>query len=109
MPEQPETRLVREIRKALLKQWPGSWIVKIHGGPMQQAGIPDLLCCVEGRFVALEVKLPTGNHPVSRLQAAQLERIDRAGGIAYVVRSPAEALERVAFALAASSEPSAIA
>lgn len=109
MPVQPETVIVRKIRAALLQRWPGAWITKIHGGPMQQAGIPDLLCCIEGRFVALEVKVPGEYHPTSRLQLHHLGRIDAAGGVAYVVKSPGEAVERVAFALLGDDAPSAIA
>ena len=87
-----ETHLQTRIRRAILQHFPGSWMVKIHGGPMQAAGIPDLIGCVEGRFVALEVKLPGGKHPVSPLQTQVLRQIKRAGGVARVVTSEEDAL-----------------
>jgi len=48
-------------------------------------GTPDVLACVNGRFVALEVKTPTGR--VDPLQTYQLDCITAAGGVAHVVRS----------------------
>ena len=95
-----ETALQARIRKALLREYPGAVMWKIHGGPSQAAGIPDLLGCIEGRLVGLEVKLPGGSHPVSSIQEAQLSAIRRAGGIAAVVRGTREALDVVAEGLA---------
>lgn len=48
-------------------------------------GVPDIICCIHGRFVALEVK---GNgDKLSEIQKAQMERIHNASGEAYVVES----------------------
>lgn len=96
MPTKGETRLHGRIKKAVLKTYPGSWIVKIHGGPMQPAGIPDLVGVISGRFVGLEVKLPDGDHELTKLQESQLRAIRAAGGIGAVVTSPEEALEALA-------------
>ena len=51
-----------------------------------KAGCPDLIVCAHGRFVALEVKRPSGG-VVSPLQKHHIEKIQKAGGIAGVVRS----------------------
>jgi len=51
----PEAKLTKAVR-AWLNDEPDVFFVKIHGGPMQQGGIPDLLLCVAGRFVAIELK-----------------------------------------------------
>ena len=56
-----------------------------------RTGSPDLIACVRGRFVALEVKLP-GQSPRPD-QKAFLEAIRASGGEAYVVTSVDEALE----------------
>lgn len=64
--------------------------MKIHGGPYQSAGIPDIIGCIGGRFVALEVKVP-GNK-ATRLQELVISRIRVAGGIAGVVTSVEEAM-----------------
>lgn len=93
MSKKPESTLQASIRSALLEAYPGSVVWKIHGGPMQAAGIPDLVGCIDGRFVGLEVKLP-GGEP-TKLQAATLKAIRRAGGVGEVVTSIEEALASV--------------
>ena len=50
-----------------------------------RGGVPDLLCCVGGKFVAFEVKSGTGK--VTPLQERNLEMIKQNGGLAYVVKS----------------------
>ena len=53
-----------------------------------KAGTPDLIVCVKGsgRFIGIEVKRPSGG-VVSPLQKHHIEKIQKAGGIAGVVRS----------------------
>lgn len=65
----------------------GAWVFKVHGGdnPYQEVGIPDLLCCYLGCFLALEVKLP-GEKP-SPVQQRTLRLIQMAGGEAHAVSS----------------------
>lgn len=58
-------------------------------GSRHHAGIPDLLVCAEGQFVAIEVKRP-GEKPTA-LQRAQLEKIACSGGTSAVVTSCDEA------------------
>lgn len=55
---QPEYRIVQNIKKLIRAR--GGWCVKIHGGPYQDAGTPDILACYKGRFVAIEVKTSRG-------------------------------------------------
>lgn len=88
MGKQPESKIVKKIRAFL--EGREAWVFNVHGGdsPFQEVGVPDLLCCWQGRFVGLEVKLP-GEKP-SRRQEVVLERIRKAGGIAAVVSSVAE-------------------
>ena len=68
-----------------LKSLPGCFCWKEHGGAYSTAGLPDILCCITGRFVAFEVKTATGR--LTGLQDRTLCRIRGAGGVAYVVRS----------------------
>lgn len=72
----------------LLRKTPNCFCWKEHGGMYGTAGIPDVIACADGRFVAFEVKTETGK--LSRLQEVTLGRIRNAGGKAYVVRSAAE-------------------
>jgi hypothetical protein len=68
----------------------GWWTFKIAGGPMQTAGIPDLLCVRDGRAVFLEVKQP-GKKPTP-LQIQRMKEIrDTGGAVAEVVTSRDEA------------------
>jgi nucleoside-diphosphate-sugar epimerase len=72
----------------LLKKTPNCFCWKEHGGMYGTAGIPDIIACINGRFVAFEVKTPTGE--LTRLQEITIERIRAAGGWAYKVTSAAE-------------------
>ena len=72
----------------LLKKTPRCFCWKEHGGLYGTAGIPDIIACVDGLFVAFEVKTETGR--LTKLQAVTLGRIRDAGGRAYMVRSVAE-------------------
>ena len=72
----------------LLKRMPRCFCWKEHGGMYGTAGVPDIIACVDGRFVAFEVKTETGQ--LSKLQKVTLGRIREAGGRAYMVRSAAE-------------------
>ena len=94
----PETRLVKRIREALRAKYPQGLFLKIHGNRFQLVGIPDLLCCVKGRFIALEVKFMQGKP--SPAQLIMLQRIKRAGGYSAIVRSVSGALEALHRALA---------
>ncbi len=89
--------LEREIRdkisKAIKRKYPTSKLYKIHGSPYQERGIPDLVGCINGRFVALEVKRP-GEKP-TKYQENQLQAIGTAGGVTGVVTSELEALKLV--------------
>ena len=58
---------------------------KEHGGCYGSSGIPDIICCYRGKFIAFEVKTPKGKTTV--LQDINIRRINDAGGIAVVVRS----------------------
>lgn len=65
-------------------------VVWSQTGAIGGTGRPDLAVCYRGRFIAVELKAPAGR--LSRLQRVLLEQVESAGGIAAVVRSPAEAM-----------------
>lgn len=80
--------LEREIVAAImryLKDLPGCFAWKTHGGMYGTAGIPDIIACVGGRFCAFEVKQPSGK--LTRLQENTLGKIRAAGGVAGKVTS----------------------
>lgn len=61
----------------------GGWQVKFFANRMTKNGIPDLICCVGGYFVGIEVKAQNG-HP-SALQLHHCSEIRKAGGFAFIV------------------------
>jgi len=63
----------------------GAYHIKNHGSVYSRAGTPDITACINGLFVAIEVKQPGG--VVSPLQAAHIELIKKAGGTAFVAYS----------------------
>lgn len=61
----------------------GCWYVKYFANRMTKVGVPDILACVNGYFVAIEVKAPNGK--ASELQWWNVDKIREAGGIAVVL------------------------
>lgn len=92
--EQSEKAIVKKIRKALQRSVGGFWF-KVHGGPFQMAGLPDLLGCVQGRFIGIEVKRPSRMTNVSPLQQRVIQEINLNGGLAIVSCDPDTAVEEV--------------
>ena len=71
-----------KVKQFLKKK--GCWYVKYWGGgTFTKSGIPDLLICCNGYFLAVELKSSKGK--VSELQNHQIEQIKKAGGIAMVL------------------------
>lgn len=69
--------------KALIKKC-GGYCVKVTP-PAVEAGTPDILACLAGRFYAIEVKRP-GERP-TRLQEKRLAQWRAAGAVAVWVDS----------------------
>ena len=74
--------------KAYLKTLDNCFCFKTHGGFYGTAGLPDIIACVNGAFVAFEAKAEKGKTTV--LQEVVLRQIQKAGGTAVVVRSVEE-------------------
>ena len=82
-----ESDIVKAILK-YLKTVPNCFSWKEHGGMYGTAGIPDIICCYCGRFIAFEVKTATGK--LTKLQEATIRRIKEARGQAFKVTSVEE-------------------
>ena len=59
------------------------WYIKYFANRMTKSGVPDILACVNGRFIGIEVKANNG-HP-SELQIWNRDKIREAGGIAIII------------------------
>ena len=68
--------------KAYLKEQ-GCWVLKTFSNGIQREGVPDLLVCCNGYFVAVELKASKGKP--SKLQLWNIDRIRDAKGIAIVL------------------------
>ncbi|MEI6132418.1 MAG: VRR-NUC domain-containing protein [Bacillota bacterium] len=82
-----EKEIVSAILK-YLKTVPDCFAWKTHGGLYGTAGIPDIIACIGGRFVAFEVKTKLGK--LTKLQEITIQRINEAKGKAYKVTSVSE-------------------
>lgn len=78
---QAETLFQQRIQKEIEKR--GGYCVKQHGSMIAAVGIPDLLVCYKGYFIAIEAKVDK-NTP-SKAQGVNLRKITKAGGFTAVV------------------------
>lgn len=79
----PEKKIENQIKRYLDSI--GAWHIKTHGSMFSKSGTPDIIACINGHFVAIEVKKPGG--VVSELQKYHIEQIEESGGIAFVAYS----------------------
>ena len=78
-----ETELTKSIRATLNVL--GVWHWKHFGGPLAKKGAADILGIWEGRFLAIEVKMPKGK--ISYHQQKFIDDVNRNGGIGFFARS----------------------
>ena len=77
-----EKTFENKIKKYLKEK--GAWYIKYWGGGnFTKEGIPDLLICYKGCFIAVEVKASNGRP--SDLQLYHLKKIKEAGGKAFLL------------------------
>lgn len=76
-----EKQFENKVKKYLKDQ--GCWVLKTWSNGVQREGIPDLIVCCAGHFMALELKAENG-HP-SKLQEWNIQQIRNAGGFAVVL------------------------
>lgn len=61
----------------------GAYFIKTHGDRFSRIGTPDILACINGKFVAVEVKGEKGKP--SDLQLYHIEQIQKAGGYGIIL------------------------
>lgn len=77
----PEKNFENKIKDFLDEQ--GTWYVKFFANRMTKEGIPDILACINGYFVGIEVKAQNGKP--SDLQLYHCEKIRKSGGFAFIL------------------------
>ena len=79
-----EKTITNQILK-YLKSLPECFAFKEHGGLYGTSGIPDIIVCYKGKFLAFEVKTEKGK--LSKLQEMAIAKIRKANGMAFKVTS----------------------
>jgi Holliday junction resolvase len=77
----PEAKVKAKI-KAILKAHNVYYAMPIGTG-YGNSGVPDFLCCVNGKFLAIEAK--AGKGKTTALQDKNIKQIIASGGLAIVV------------------------
>jgi len=77
----PEKKVKDAVRKLLVEF--GIYYFMPAANGFGRAGIPDIICCFGGRFIAIECK--AGKGVTTALQDRELAAIRTAGGMAVVV------------------------
>jgi Holliday junction resolvase len=81
MAQTPEKKVKDSVTK-ILKAHGAYYFYPVMGG-YGRSGIPDIIVCHKGKFIAIECK--AGSNTATALQEAELKKIEDAGGIAVVV------------------------
>ena len=77
----PEAKVKKKVKQILDKH--GAYYFMPIGGPYAVQGVPDIICCIKGRFVGIECKA-NGNKPTA-LQEREITKIREAWGVALVI------------------------
>jgi len=82
MAQTPEAAVKAAVRKILNSM--DVYHFMPPGNGFGRAGIPDIIGCMKGKFIAIECK--AGKGKTTALQERELEWIAEAGGITFVAR-----------------------
>lgn len=82
MASTPEAKVKEKIKKILKEH--GVYYAMPMGTGYGNSGVPDFLCCIKGKFLAVEAKAGKGD--TTALQKKNIREIENAGGDAWVVR-----------------------
>ena len=77
----PEGKVKTAVRRILVEE--GVYYFSPPANGFGRAGIPDIICCVEGFFLGIELK--AGKGKTTALQDREIAAIKAHGGIAIVV------------------------
>ncbi len=85
----PEGTIKKDIKHALDQA--GVYWTMVPGGAFGRNGEPDMIACCDGRYIAIEVKTPTGVQ--SDWQKLRQSQIEGAGGIYVLARGVDDVME----------------
>lgn len=87
----PEGKVKAAVKKVLDAH--GVWHFSPVSNGMGRHGIPDIICCWDGKFLAIEVKAPGKRNNTSALQDREIAAINAARGTAIVVDDVSQIVE----------------
>ena len=90
MAKTPEAK-VKDLIKKILKE-EGIYYAMPIGTGYGNSGVPDFLCCVQGKFVSIEAK--AANNKPTELQLKNMRDIEAAGGLTIVINETSVAALR---------------
>lgn len=76
---------VKDRVKEILNNTENCWYFLPVQNGMGQSGIPDFICCVRGKFLAIETKSIHTSRKLTALQSRQIDLINTASGTAVVI------------------------
>jgi Holliday junction resolvase len=77
----PEKKVKDKVRKLLKEHGVYNFMPATHG--FGRSGVPDIIACFNGRFIAIETK--AGKGTTTALQERELDLIRKSGGVAMVI------------------------
>lgn len=90
--EMREKVIENKIKTALASLGINCWFFKHAASAAMKVGIPDIICCIKGRFVGIEVKQENGIQ--SDAQKVTCKNIREAGGEYWIVWSYEDFVEQ---------------
>lgn len=84
----PESLVKTAVKRWLVDR--GIWYFMPAANGFGKAGVPDFICCWNGRFIGIETKAPGKRNNTTAMQDVQIAGIHRAGGAAIVVDDVAQ-------------------
>ena len=91
-----ESQLQKAVKKAILKQYPSCWYY--HPCDKTRRGIPDIIACIDCKFIAIELKKNFNTGP-SKLQEYNILKIREAGGYAFWATSVEDVMDVLTYYL----------
>lgn len=81
-----EDRLVQKAKKYIKETYrEEAWVLKVAGSASQRSGVPDMIICLKGKFIALEFKREDGSGKASENQLIEISKIKNSGGVSCIV------------------------
>jgi Holliday junction resolvase len=77
----PEKKVKNKVMKILKEA--GAYSFYASTGGFGKSGVPDIICCYRGQFLAIECK--AGKNTTTALQDINIAAIRKAGGTALVI------------------------